>query len=241
MLDKLSKNQKIAILLTVAVLFVSVIIYISIISSQNQYGNGVNINSLDSTVNNISKERKDSIKTTLYNTIKSNSITESEIKKISDAKIRKDSNLQNYDKNIKLYTGSFIVDIESIKQSYLVQYTYSPSSNSEDLGGNPTSVSCLEKSKLIYGDFGCKDIFTEQNGADDPILQYLPKSTLSYQVDAAVDSNNGIKSLEVNLQLSNADYKTGIDTAVAQYKKEVSDWILSLGLNPDGYTINYNY
>lgn len=241
MLDKLSKNQKIAIFFGIAVLFVGIIIYISVIYSQNQYGNGVNINGLDSTVKNISKERKDSIKTTLYNTIKINSVSESEINKINDANIRSDSNAQDYDKNLKNYSGSFIVDIASIKQSYLVQYTYSPSSNNADLAGNPTSVLCLEKSKLIYGEFGCKDIFTQQTGAEDPIIQYLPKSTLSYQIDGVVDADNKLQSLDVQFQLSNADYKTGVEAAVAQYKNEVNSWILSLGLNPQGYVINYNY
>jgi hypothetical protein len=241
MLDKLSKNQNIAIFVGTAVLFVGIIIYISVLYSQNQYGNSVNINGLDSTVKNISKDRKDSIKTTLYNTIKTNSVSESQINKINDANIRPDSNAQDYDKNLKTYSGSFIVDIASIKQSYLVQYVYSTSLNNPYLTVNPTSVLCLNKSQLIYGDFGCKDMLTQQTGDEDPIMQYLPKSTLSYQIDGVVDADNKFQSLDVQLQLSNADYNTGVDAAVAQYKNEINSWILSLGLNPQGYVINYNY
>jgi len=241
MLDKLSPKTKIAIIVIAAVLFVGIIILVAVLNSQNQYGNSITINNFESTVKNISKERRDSIGAMLYNTVKSNSISEDVIKKISDANIRKDSAVQNYDSNLKVYSGSFIVDIESVKQSYLIQYTYSPSSNTADISGNPTAVVCLDKSQLLYGDFACKDIFSEQTGSQDPIMAYLPKSTLSYQADATVDSNNQLQSIEVKLLLSNADYKTGINSAVAQYKKEFRDWMLSLGLNPDGYTINYTY
>jgi len=77
----------------------------------------------------------------------------------------------------------------------------------------------------------------------DPILDHLPHSTLDYSLEAQFgDAEAGATSsfvLNAKLLLTNADVKIGEAQAVDSYKKEVTDYITSLGLKPESYIIQY--
>lgn len=76
----------------------------------------------------------------------------------------------------------------------------------------------------------------------DPILQHLPHSTLSFELTALVTQNDereDILVLEARLLLNAADVRIGADEAVEQYKSEVVEFIRSLDLDPEDYTIRY--
>jgi len=72
----------------------------------------------------------------------------------------------------------------------------------------------------------------------DPILSHLPYGGLDFEL-TAVAGQSGTLSLHARLLLSAADVRTDEAGATAQYKKEVQDYIRSLGLNPDKYVIDY--
>lgn len=77
---------------------------------------------------------------------------------------------------------------------------------------------------------------------NDPIFNYVPHSTLDYNLTAVVSNDSQGQStvgLQAQLLLSAADVNSGQDAAVATYKQEVLDYLKSVGLNPDKYTITY--
>ncbi len=77
----------------------------------------------------------------------------------------------------------------------------------------------------------------------DPIIAHLPHSTLDYKLEAEFGEAEGGSDpkfvLNATLFITEADQNTGQDEATATYKQEVIDYIKSLGLNPDSYTIHY--
>ncbi len=72
----------------------------------------------------------------------------------------------------------------------------------------------------------------------DPILGHLPYGNADFKLRAKVVGASTL-SLQAELLLSAADARTDQNAAIQQYKGEVLDYIKSLGLNPDSYTINY--
>lgn len=231
---------KISVVLIV-IIFISLIVFALMFTNKNSYGNSVNINNFDQKVQNLPKDRKDSIAATLYNTLQINLSDKSKISSINDVVIREGSEKQDFDSTTKVYTGSFIVDVASVKQSYLVSYVYSQNPDDGNMTGYPVMITCLESSKLIYGEFDCKDILASETTGLDPILKYLPYDALDFEIKATRNEDGTVKNLHVTLLLSDADYNTGIDAAIATYKQEALEWIKSAGFDPAKYTINYTY
>lgn len=80
-----------------------------------------------------------------------------------------------------------------------------------------------------------------QGVAADPIISHLPYGTVDFSLTAQTpDTNQDQSKLVLNAQLilSHADMSNE-DAAIAQYKQEVINYIVSLGLNPNNYNIQY--
>jgi flagellar basal body-associated protein FliL len=238
------RNRIIFIIVVCAVVLLLLGALIAVLSSvfapKNPYGNSAPIPGYDNLIKNLSPDYKDNITAQLYQTIKLNNPKGPDPSKISDITLRTNSVTQEVLTSQKQYTGSFIVDIASLGQSYKIQYTYSTGANDPILGGYPIIVSCPDKTELIYGEFNCKTTYDQSNTPTDPIVQYVPYSTLDYEIAAIQNDDNSV-TLKVQLSLSDADYKTGKDQAVAQKKQEVLDWITSKGIDPSKYQIDYSY
>lgn len=78
----------------------------------------------------------------------------------------------------------------------------------------------------------------------NPILQYLPHSTLTYNLSAVISSGQGDTgeskvSLQAELLLNGADMKTDKQAAINKYKQQVIDYIKSLDIDPNNYVIDY--
>ncbi len=91
-----------------------------------------------------------------------------------------------------------------------------------------------------------QQLYVEQNDSYktiDPIINKLPHDTLSYRLSAIFGSEEDGQStdfvLTAELYLSNSDTKTDEGGVIIERKKEVTDYILSLGLKPESYTIHY--
>lgn len=75
----------------------------------------------------------------------------------------------------------------------------------------------------------------------EPMLTHLPYQTTDFTLKANFVNgpNNQPKlTMDAIIQLSAAD-KSNESIAVANYKQEVFNYITSVGVNPDAYTINY--
>ena len=219
-----------------------IISVISINANKNQYGEAITIKGYDQKVKNLSKEYKDNISAALYDAVKFNSEGEVKASDIKDATIRDGSDKQGEIERASKYTGSFIVDIPSITQSYKIQYSYSSDPNDPILSGYPILVDCVPTEDVIYKDFKCKSILSGNTTKEDPIISNLPKETLGYKLWA--DTTSGTLVLNANLRIPEIDLSGNENSrrdVVAHYKQTVIDWITSLGLDASKYTINYDY
>ncbi len=209
---------------------------------ENQFGKFIRIQNYDAKVKNLSGDMRDGMETYLYNVVVKNIDSSIDASKINDAHIRDNSDIQNYDSATTIRSGNFIVDMESIKQSYSVQYSYSTDEDA-NIGGNPIVVSCLPKEQLIYGDFKCTDLVSEQSTDDDTLLQYLPYENFTFSITPDATQGDDLV-LIVDLDISEVDLKGDAASkaaTVAMYKKEVTDWIASKDVEPSKYEIQYNY
>lgn len=77
----------------------------------------------------------------------------------------------------------------------------------------------------------------------DPIMTYLPYSTLNYNLKGVVvsggDTSEGTVQVDAEIILYNSDINTGKDSAVAKYKQEIKSYFTTNNINPEEYIINY--
>lgn len=234
----LNTKQK-GVIISVALIFIIMFALLFLLQPHNQYGKEIGINNYNKYISNLPTDQKDAINSNLYNIVKWNSTSSDP--SIKDAAIRDGSVEYTNDATKNIYYGSFIVDVLSIKQSYLVHYIWSPDKSNVNLGGYAATIECLPSSKLIYGNFTCKDDFNRSPiiTNSDPILDYLPHSTLDYNVTGNYNGNKLDLNVDILLSLSDTlDNKT--EDSINKYKSQVVDWIKSIKLNPDNYSITYN-
>lgn len=136
------------ILFGVVVLIV-LIIALSIIFRTNPYGEETVIDNFSSEFKDVPQDEKDLIFNQLYVIIYNNSPAET-FPPSSGALVREGTAKYEYDENTKVYNGEFIVDIESVKQSYKMRFSWSPKKNNENLDGYPVIATCLPRRLQIY-------------------------------------------------------------------------------------------
>lgn len=238
-MKQLDRKQKI-IIISVVLVFIALFGLLFFFQPNNNYGKGIAINNYDKYVSNLPADSRNSINTAIYKIVKNNLKT-SDIN-VSDATIRKGSATYNYNASTNVNSGSFIVDMQTIKQSYLISYEWSSDDTNVNLSGYTSAASCLPANELIYGDFNCVDSFSNSitNINRDPILDHLPYSTFNYTVTASMNAQNKV-DLNVSMILYSSDTRDGNrDNSINKYKVEIVDWIQSIGLNPANYLINYS-
>ena len=191
-------------------------------------------------VKNLAPTEQGIIQSTLYSTTALNVSDAGRLKNIVDAVIRKGSYKQTYENNI--YTTTFIVDMKSVKQSYEIRDLYSNLSVEQSgLYDYTTLALCPSKTELIFGDFKCQDRVSQEANLSqsDPILQYLPVSTLTYTLK--LDPSSKDLHIIAQIHLSDIDYSLGVEQSVNQYKSDIQQWFVSKGLNIQNYSITYEY
>lgn len=207
-------------------------------SEKSIYKDGLEIANLSDYTNGkpSSKDSLEYIKYDLLRTVNKNVDNPVDSNSIKDVLIRDNTFSQIYDDDIDVYTVEFIVDIESISQSYDVSYQWSSTGKKDNLTEWGTVVKCLPKEKLVYGNFNCKDMFTELDNPVDPILKYLPYSSADFKVTYDPSIN---KTLNVTVYTTSADERINPDSAIKQYKANAKKWIESTGVSVSEYKINY--
>jgi hypothetical protein len=204
--------------------------------NKNPYGEVVDIKGYDQKITDLPVEYRQLFFSVLHTMVDLNYSGSENVDGISDAVIREGSNKETVSTDTD-HAGSFIVDIPSIKQSYLAQYEYTSDVTSDFQSGYPVLLSCLDPEELIFGDFDCKEMYSQGFAEPDPILSVLPYENLSYRIRAVVDSSN-TTSLVVDVFISNAN--EGNETAlIEEAKKEVPLWLSSKNFNVDDYTVTY--
>lgn len=238
-----NNNRKKIFIFTVLSVILIIFLAITAIylkSTENIYGNYISIRNYNKHMPELPKDRRDSLNASLYGIVKYNMSDDRKIA-IKDALIREGSvdKAKKDDEISNVNSGSFIVDMASIKQSYLLSYDWSNDNKDNKYLGYSAIAQCLPIDKLAYGDFSCKNNTVDMETDTDPIIEYLPYSTFHHYVTANV-GDDGKTGLDVMIYLVSKEMIDGNrQPAIEQYKTETVEWIKSIGLNPDDYIIDY--
>jgi hypothetical protein len=80
------------------------------------------------------------------------------------------------------------------------------------------------------------------NGQNDPILKYLPASSLHYTISAQFSNDSTTKNnlvLATQILLSQADLGSGEGNTIKSYEEEATDYIKSLGFDVSKYDFKF--
>ncbi len=170
-------NKRLKKLVVIGIIFIficvaSILLYM-FQPKENPYGEELSINNLSDYTKGkaINADATNRINHELYKQIKRNSSQEIANNSIKDIIVRDESFIQTYDQERKAHLVEMIVDIESLKQSYLVNYEWHDKGVKDDgLGQYGVLVSCLPVDQLIYGDFECQDLGSDMRGSTEPYV-----------------------------------------------------------------------
>lgn len=176
---KPQNKLKIPLLISSAIFLI--IIIIGILGANdffhtNPFGESTRIDNFSSYFKNVPNEKRDAVFSALYGTIAGN-LNDNIPTPTSGATIRKNSVNTEYIEASLSNFSTFIVDIESIQQSYDIQMSWSNDPETT-IAGYEILITCPTKDQLIYPEFNCKDMLTQDplNAlyANNPILKKLP-------------------------------------------------------------------
>lgn len=245
-MNQQEKQLRLIIIISIAVLVVLGIIVtiVALLNNKNPYGESITIQNYDQKVKNLSQDYEDNISASLYKIVDLNTEADVNGAEVKDAFIREGSEVQNEVLKGQRYQGSFIVDIDSLKQSYNVQYAYSTRDGDSFIAGYPILLSCVQPDKVKYDGFDCKDLIETQSSTQqlDALVNFLPHSTLSYSLKADATGDEFV--VHAKLNIPEVDLKgdaASRQQTVQLYKSLVTDYIRSNGFDPEKYTIEYNY
>lgn len=194
------------VILTIVGFFVitAIIILIYIIytlAQTNPYGNEIRIRNFDSYYGETPESTKESLYANLYNTVAENlENTENDLD--VEAVIREGSAEKEYNKDLNIHVGKFVVDIEDINQSFAGYFEWSDDADNINYSGYTALFTCLPEDKLIYGPFDCKDIFSDDLNTRFPITRSLPLTVeyysnnysdyVKYTIDYSIENDTSI-------------------------------------------------
>lgn len=170
------------------VILILVVVTLVNVFRKNPYGPETRIDNLSQSYNNLPQNQKDMIFAQLYQAIAEN-VGDGEEVPSKGALIRDGTAKYDYNENTRVYDGDFIVDIASVKQSYRVQFEWSPNKNSQELGGYPVMILCVPKDLQIYESSGsCRDY---SSGSVTWVNEYQIDYTLGAKTSARMRAKLG--------------------------------------------------
>lgn len=232
------KKGMITIIIAVLV-FIGVCIAWYFITLERPSDTQTPIKNFNSLVKNLPDDQKKNIYSALAIIIKHNNQDKTiDMNIIDDAIIRKDSASQKELKKDTNYTGTFIVDIASLKQSYRINYMYSSDPNSDFDSGYPVIASCLEESELIYGYFKCEQPNAQLRESGDKLLKLLPYNSPYYTITGIPATSSDSKPTIV-IQIMSTYNSERTRKTFMTYKDQALAWIKEQGVSIDDYTVRY--
>jgi len=173
------------IILAVVVITLLVISLMQIFR-KNPYGPETRIDNID-LVDKLPQTQKDQIFAQLYSVLKYN-LGENE-PPTSGAMVREGTVDYGYNEDTEVYSGSFIVDVPPVEQSYKVQLDWSPDPDNMYLGGYPVLITCAPKKLRIYeSQKGCIDSLVRELSWENAYqLDYTFGATTSQRIRKALN------------------------------------------------------
>lgn len=208
-------------LLSAAIVFLVIsLVFFIVINSDNE---SVNVDNYDIHTKDLPQEQRSSINNAIYLTVKLN-LVDGEKMIHSTASIRGGSATSSYSTNNDVHSGTFIIDLKEIRQSYLASYDWSENKDNPNTAGYPTRILCLSDEKtIIYKDFTCKD------GSEESSL------ALEYQLPYA-DINGPFEMFYMYKKQGNT--VVGINNSTPDGRKKALAWLRSKNIDPTDVIIN---
>lgn len=126
----------------------------------------------------------------------------------------------------------FLIDVDEYKATYRILFTIYKERGIEELDDSPLMI-CPKKELMKYPETECDD--TEMEIDEDGIEAYLPETfdlnTGEYVIVTSVEDEED--ALEVTVSSCGED-----ETIIERTHAKVIEWIQSLGLDEDEYSIN---
>lgn len=164
----------------------------------NTYDSWLKVSNLSDYTQKTSLNKKaiDYMEYDLHQTVSMNTEGNIDSNSIDDFMVREGTFSEESD-DLGIHTVEFIVDSESIKQSYGIFYQWVDSSDPtviEDKSSHMqhwrTAVNCLPSDKLIYPAFNCIDMSAELSGDSSPsiaVLNWGTEDSLGNQVSSQLE------------------------------------------------------
>ena len=235
-MNKKPKNIKLLVILGSCIV-VLILGFLSLknILRKNEFGEEIKIDNFSNYYKNVPQKTQDSIYNTLYNIVSINTDDKATIPK-NGALIRDNEHKENFDKKTNVHSGEFIVDIESIKQSYSISFYWSDKEDSRYISGYTTTASCLSENLNIYDFNTCVDGNTSYNNliTKYPLIQVLP-----INVEYFSDNYTSYTKYSITYSVSNDKVIINIsDYSGGSHEKALKS-ISDRGYNLKDYTIEY--
>ena len=228
---------------TVGIVCGTVIVIIAVIVlprifKRNPYGDSIQIDNISEAVSGLSQDQIDNATHQLYDMVSLNA-GDSKIP-TSGAIVRADTVESEYYQEYDLNYRSFIVDIDSIRQSYWIQLEWSDAEGDIPISGYPVLVLCIsDPADMHYQDFNCRNNGSSDQTASksqftnvDTYLPYIGKlpSGESYTIIYNYLDSSNKESLKISV--NNCGDKTIKDSALTATK----DYLKSVGFDPKKFT-----
>lgn len=228
-------KRKIALFAICFLLLIVAIVYVAIRSSASDTATPVDIKGYSSAASDAPKGLEAMVKVSVADIVKKNNPNKAGLDSIAP-KVRDNSYTTTPPNGDGIIQAKFFVDIESLKQSYLVYISYYK--DSPDKFAGPPSVRCIEnKDDLIYGDFNCQEISpVDDTLSKDALLSKLPHKDPLYYISGYVD-DEGHKHVVVDIDLNT--YSEATRKMFQERKEQSLQWIESQDVDPDEYLIEW--
>ena len=231
------KKVKMNPFIIAGVLFAVLVVIFLIISlvrifRVNPYGNETKIDNLSKYYDDLPQEKTDQIFYQLYNML-NNNLPEGTVIPEDGALIREKTAEYTYNESEKIHYGKFVVDIAEVRQSYQVQFEWSPVDNNQNLGGYPVLITCLPTSLQIYPNDYCSNILEVDVSWENAFqLDYTLGTEASYNIrkkigeyllSTAEDYNYTVNIDETTLKMSRMADGVILDFKITLNRDQVFD------------------
>ena len=228
-----SNPLRIMIIIGGFVFMVIVVAIIAFMLRKNPYGPQIKIENFNKYYSNIPTNTRDAIYNALYNIADMNNPSANLTN--FKANIRDGSATETYNQITDIYSGTFLIDISELNQTYKFQVFWSPNPQNPNLeSGYPIVASCPNKSELIDPGFVCIDGISG-SPYDDPAFAVLPIT-----VSSMSHNYSEYTSYELKAELNDESVVIIINDITGNNYNTALAKLRSLGLNPDDYTIEYH-
>ena len=221
LMDNLSKSQKIGI----AVIMQVIVIIMIVACVKWAVAPQPRVDIVNENETSIPDDRWQGIKNEVWYLIQNNvpDVTRADV---DDAVIREGSYEESTENDIT--TATFLLDIDSLKQTYFVTVSWSKTVELSDY----LTINCPPKSEMKYPETVCYGMYNNTYSLD-LYLPYGVSPNVSDDSPAApyyyITGDEDDKSIDIMVSVCDAD----------KYKGEAIDYLESTPIELDKYTINY--